>query len=481
MHKRLILLALALGLFDCSRGAKYGAAPIPQPQTVSAWCIDEVNGSDGNSGTTAGNCFQTWHQLNDAIWGCFGSPAGCPRLRQNTTVTFYNAGDATGADPIAVMPSLEAGKYLSLIGVPYGCTADTLRLVAAGGSATRTGLQTATLNTLDAATAGMFLSETTADAGVNSLGWGIAPSGGGTGAVWMWSQPLARTTIPSVLGVLPQEQSNTWANSDAVSYCSLPKAAIYKAKPALEHAGTYSGSAVYISNLNIVSEAPTSDAGAAIAPLNINANVNLYEDYVGRPLFVAGDEDAPGPQYLVNDYFASGVYVEGSSQSTWIAGGTAVGSVVGANVVLDGDTYLQASSNTVASAAGVNSTLATVALQDAATLNILGPTTVAQPGFYDAGVVWSNGPAAPLNVVGNSRLAYSGANTARFVGLSFRLNGQQKACVSNAVLAAACGIALSAATLTGNLDYDAGVEPGCLTAGPAGGGICNMGDSGAGL
>ena len=159
-----------------------------------------------------------------------------------------------------------------------------------------------------------------------------------------------------------------------------------------------------------------------------------------------------------------------------------VGNVVGANIVLDGDTYLQGGGNVLASTSGSYSQIGTVGLMDAAVLNNLGPTTIAATAGYDAAVTWTNGPAAVLNGLGNSRLAYTGAGTARFVGVRVTLNGQQKACVTNAVLAASCNIAFSTTAMTNQLDYDAAVEPGCLTAAlGSGAGFCNMGDSGAGL
>jgi hypothetical protein len=397
---------------------------------------------------------------------------------------------------------METGKYLALVGVPYGCSADTLVNVQPGGSATRIGLQLATLVTLDGGNAGMFLQESTLDASgqssdaaaqVNSLGWGVAPISGNPDAgdassTWMWTQPLSRTVYPGTLNAPPAEQGNVWANSDKVTYCSLPQVAITGAFPQIEHAGPgLTQGSLYISNLNVISEAPAFDSGAlgAAAPMNVNANVNIFESIVGRPVFVGGNADGPAPQYFVNDFFGGDVFVQGGAQPTWIVGGTVLGNIQGSNIILDGDTYLQGSNNVLASAAGSLSNMATVGLADAATVNVLGPTTLATANAYDAASVWSNWGGSlggTINVQGNSRLAYTGAGTTRFSGMVLRLNGQQKACVSNAVLSAACAITLSAAALTAQLDYDAAVEPGCLSAalGPAAG-ICNMGDSGAGL
>lgn len=484
MTKRILLFAAvaAVALSACAKPPatqqRVGAVPIPTPQTVAAWCIDEVNGSDSNVGTTAGNCLKTWHQLYDAVWGCWGSPASCPRLRQNTVITFYNAGDSAGADPITVNPSLETGKYLALVGVPYGCTTDTLANITSGGSSSRTGMQLANLVTLDSGTPGMFLQETTTDAGIKTLGWGIGitPS---SASIMMWTQPLVRTSYPGILNVPPAEQGTTWANGDSVTYCSLPQVALTQIWPVLEHAGPgMTQGSVYVSNLNVVSEPPVADSGASIAPLNINANVQLFENFVARPVFVSGAPDGPAPQYFVNDYFASNVFVQGGAQQTWIVGGTVVGNVQGANIVLDGDTYLQGSGNVLTAAAGNFSNAALVGLADAAVLNMLGPTgEVATVNAYDAGVVWNNGTAGILNVMGNSRVIYpSGQYSAaqRLGGTILRLNGQQKACLSypaNAATTQVCNIALSAAAVSAQLD-DAGIG-GCLTGGQGGGAICN--------
>jgi hypothetical protein len=468
-------------------GHKTGIA-IPTPQTVGAWCVDEINGSDSNSGQSAGNCFKTVHQLNDAIWGCWGSPGGCPRLQQNTIITFYNAGDTGCVDPFILSPSLETGKYLALVGIPSACTSDTLGLVTVGGSATRTGLQLATLSTLDAGAAGMFLQETTVDGGgaeaglggqIKSLGWGIAPavgqlSNGDASAQWMWSQPLSRTSYPGILNTPPAEQGNVWANADPVTYCTLPSVCIEKLAPVLEHAGAgMTNGSLYVSNLKIVAEAPVSDAGLPIAPMNLNANVQLFENYVGRPVFVAGADDGPAPQYFVNNYFASNVFVQGGAQSTWIVGGTVVGNVQGANIVLDGDTYLQGSQNVISPAAGNFSLASTAGLADAAVLNVFGAgTMLGVTNAYDAGQLWNNGTGGIINVMGASRAVYPKGAPGK-LGTVLQLNSQQKACLmypANPATTLVCNLALTPSTLDAAIDNDAGV--GCLGV-PGGGAFCN--------
>src|SRR5215469_10074605 len=105
------------------------AVGIPPPLnpnwSVAAWFVDPQNtttcASDDNSCTSAscgaagsgvGPCL-TWQQINAIRWGCLGSPKGCPRLRQTTTVSFLSS-QTNDSDPVYAFPTIEHGGSLIL-------------------------------------------------------------------------------------------------------------------------------------------------------------------------------------------------------------------------------------------------------------------------------------------------------------------------------------------------------------------------------
>ena len=114
--------------------AASGSNPIiPASWTVPAWSIDPANSilcaSDQNSGTAAtctGGCtgavcasgigpVVTYQEINTHRWGCQGNPIACPRLQQNTVLTFLSS-QAVSVDPVVLTPEVDLGSYVAVVG-----------------------------------------------------------------------------------------------------------------------------------------------------------------------------------------------------------------------------------------------------------------------------------------------------------------------------------------------------------------------------
>jgi hypothetical protein len=106
---------------------------IPSTWTVPSWFIDPANSiacaSDQNSGTSAtcsGGCagsvctsgigpLLTYGALNVQRWGCLGNPPLCPRIRQNTLITFLSS-QPDSSDPVAWLPQVENNAWVAITG-----------------------------------------------------------------------------------------------------------------------------------------------------------------------------------------------------------------------------------------------------------------------------------------------------------------------------------------------------------------------------
>lgn len=106
---------------------------IPPSWTIPNWYIDSANSatcaSDTNSGTAAtctGGCagavctsgigpIVTYGELSVHRWGCLGNPIACPRLQQNTTLTFLS-NQTPNTDPVYFSPSVELGAWAAIVG-----------------------------------------------------------------------------------------------------------------------------------------------------------------------------------------------------------------------------------------------------------------------------------------------------------------------------------------------------------------------------
>ena len=172
MKQFLILVAAVLFCMTCKpqppAPTTFGTTGSPQPiipnsWTVASWFIDPASGNDNNNGTTSGTALKTWHKLNDQIWGCFGSPRGCPRLRQTTTVSFISS-QTDNTDPVYAFPTIENGGSLVILAtLPTATFTGTFTGVTNWSSSCSTGMKVVdSVNSIGVK--GAFIQDTTKSA-----------------------------------------------------------------------------------------------------------------------------------------------------------------------------------------------------------------------------------------------------------------------------------------------------------------------------
>ena len=89
MKKFLLFLAVCVVSSCTPTPTKFGASGgTASPIIPASWTVPCVvyrsgnssgTASDSNNCTTSATACLTWHQINDARWGCQGSPSVCPR------------------------------------------------------------------------------------------------------------------------------------------------------------------------------------------------------------------------------------------------------------------------------------------------------------------------------------------------------------------------------------------------------------------
>jgi hypothetical protein len=441
-----------------------GTTPIiPVSWTTPAWFIDPANSSgtasDSNNCTTSGTACLTWHEINDHRWGCIGSPSGCPRLQQNTTIEWLSS-VVNGNDPVYFLPAVE-GANVILEGVLPTGVAGTLANVTSGGGATRTALELASV-TGGTPAAGSFLVNTTHA----SAAWAYKVS---SGAIWKWSQPMARATPPWSFGSANPEVS-TWANGDSVTlYSGLTSVVLAKIDPILTSLGGGFTAGVYVYNLN-------SFQSGALNPTSVSGPVSFWESSAKTNINYESNTSTVS-NTLINSYFNNALNIISQSAFPWIQGGVICASGSGgglmSGVILDGDVIFvgTATNNNGLAQANTANNLIGTAYCDTNQLGIAsGETDISVQG-YSAAVLWGSGG---INVHSNARLTYptgAGAAVAALKITTIDIEGQTKSCTGipgNSLTTLICNITASAT----NLDSNLGTVTGCLFA-PGAGSICN--------
>lgn len=452
-----------------------GAVPIPQFQQVANWYIDPANATgcasdscSGQSATCAGGnqCpLSTWHQLNDAYWGCLGGPNQCPRLRQNTTITWLSS-TAGNADPVYFFPAVENGAVIQLVGQLPAGTVGALASVTALNRATPQLL----LANSGAAAVGVLVKDTQATH--ISYAWTYALN---SGVIYKMSEPLAPVVIPTQTA--PAELNN-WANTDTdiVYATGLPAVNLANVQPTLVdpiEAGVTTNAGVYIYHL--FDQDPLGAGGASVT--NLNAAVWAIESAFQRSLTINGDNIVA--QNFFNCYFTGSIQGGPANVAMNIIGGviSTTGAVTLQNGYIDGDTIVNASPLITSSGVHGAAGFGTIEVESGKTLTAAGGGAVsATTSSYNSAqaVQWG---AGTLNVASGTRLAYAagaGKAAATFLG-TLNLNGQTKACLSfpaNAATTQVCNVSLTAANVDTNLGAS---NTGCMTGGQAGGALCNGG------
>jgi hypothetical protein len=444
--------------------ASVGGSPvIPSSWTIPAWFIDPANSSgaasDNNPCTTTGLPCLTYQEINVHRWGCAGNPKACPRLRQITTLTWMSS-VVNCTDPVYFDPSLEAGAYANLVGTLPTGVSGTLSNVTSGGGATRTALEAA--QSPGTPTAGSFLVNTTHP----SAAWAHAVS---SGAIWFWTQPMARTTVPVTAFSYPAEV-NTWANGDSVTLytaATLTAACLVDMEATIEDSGASDNAGIiYVTHLLNFAEDATATA-------TTNANIAIQESNSQRATTVNAEGGGSGGlSYFLNDYDGAETAIYGASQFlTYTIGGEYFGLSVNAGQIdndLIANFFLITGFN--ASQANGIGTVLNSAYIAAATIGSFQGTTIMNSGSPQ--VLW--GPGG-MSVAGPAHFTYkSGAGGAV---ASLKITGGIKygatltvGCSeipSSGATTRVCNISTAAATL----DSTFGATAGCLQSGS--GSICN--------
>jgi hypothetical protein len=462
----LALVALTVAGLSCTPSSPahslgmVNAPPIINPSwTAPAWFIDPANSTglanDGaNSGQSASQPLLTWNELNAHRWACsasangidYGSP--CPRLQQNTTITFMSS-QSGFADPVYFAPTLEGGVWVNMVGTPTCATGGALSNVTTGGGATRAALELAQLTVTP--TAGQFLVNTTHP----GAAWAVALS---SGSIWQFSQPLARTVVPQTT---PAELS-TWANVDVANLCTLPSLDVVSVQPIVADNSAAFSNFVYMTNLAV-----TGPVGNGFDHLTVNHGVSMQECSSTREVFGLAQQ-GPFPVYH-NNYLPAGVAGD-------MVGATVSGGVMGNpidnlySIQITGDIVLNGASPLRMQGVGQigNAYVATGAI-----LTPLGNIQAGGALLYSGGVVWGPGT---LNAGGNGRVTYpsgAGSAAAHFTVTTLQINGQTKGCLTfpaNAATTLTCNITVTAANLDTNLGA---TNTGCVSGGGAAAGFCN--------
>ena len=448
--------------------------PFPNEWQTGAWWVDPANvtgcANDNNTGTSA-TCtagtnvgpLASWQGLNVLKWGCRGSPAGCPRLRQNTTITFLSS-HSSNADPVVFVPTLEAGAWAAIVG-NLG-TAQTT--ISSGVLANITAKNRSTPQLLQA-------SVTNGDGGT-----GLAPTGNVpqliintthpsrawtnvvvTGSTYSITEPLVAIAAGAYAGTATEV--DTWANGDVVAVYNPVSVDLVRVAPLVgDNSGSFSNG-VYLETLVAYDPGGATndlvEIGRSVVATDVNfaRSIALQATYSDGPISFSPTNAGWGCiDCWVNGAIVGGPSPYGSPMPA-VFGGRETVNAYGAYV--DYDAIL--ANNSSAYQVG------NVFVISGKTLSFTGSSAITGVG---SGTIWGTGT---VNAAGDCRVSYpAGASkaAATFTGVTLNANGQTKTCLevpSSASAFATCNTTLSAA----NLDTNLGATAGCLV-GP-GAAFCN--------
>lgn len=447
-------------------GAGTVAGVTPASWTVPAWYIDPANGSgtadDGNDCATSSTACMTWGEVN-ARWGCFGNPTACPRLRQNTTITFLSS-QSGDTDPVYFLPAIEHSAYVVLkgnLGTGQQICSTTLGVVTAKNRGTPQ-----LLNTTFASCTNAGIGQLVVNSTHSSRAWIYKSTGGGA---WNISQPVVPNSASSSFVLVPS-LVDTWANGDTVTVYQPPKVNIAKVVPAMVDfdPGTFNN------RLFVYNIAMADPAGAGDGELYMRDQTVVLESSCARSLIAEG---------VTNKFYNSFMEAVLTTTPCLIPSGGAYytcSSVLSGVLSYDGSNFsilrdTQVDGDVIATflVAG-GGQIGTLYSDTGATTFVTAATQVLGTGGYTSGILW--GPGS-VDVIGSSRLTYrtnAGGAAATFVLKgSILINGGNFGCLGNPGAASAyatCNIGVSAA----NLDVNLGAASGCIGT-PNGAAYCNYG------
>ena len=331
--KRLALPALILGstalgsilanqALQSSQATGGPAAWPPASWSVGAWWIDRSNSTtcasdtacNGQSATCAGSgaCpFRTFNHLLNQVWQCFGNPAACPRLRQNTTITFLGPGESggTNTDPLYARWTSENGAQVTVTGtatvVQSGTfTASTAKNVTTGQ------LLNVTLASGTGAAVGALLVNSTRSNSHATLAQLVS------GNNWVVTQPQSTPTIPPSQN--PTE-NNAWTTGDSYTLSTLTNVNVVTVDtPTIDINGAFT-SVTTFETMNIYDPAGAGSDNIVIDPTFVTfQDVNFQRTLVVR----APIESSVGVTSYINSLILGGHFAAiGAAPAYWFGGG----------------------------------------------------------------------------------------------------------------------------------------------------------------
>lgn len=461
-------LAIAWPGSGWSPGPQPIATPIiPTSWTTAAWYIDPANASgcasDLNAGTSS-SCavagagpLLTFQELNVHRWGCAGNPSACPRIRQNTTITFLSS-HTTNADPVYLAPGIENGAKFMLqgtLGAAQQVCSTTLSAVTAKNQATPQ-LLNATFAGADAGCAGLAADQLVANSTHSSRAYIYAPVDAG---VWSISQPLAPVTPPQ--SPFSVTEVNTWASSDSVTVYSPVQINLVYFVPVYVDANA--SPSVY--------QATLWDPNGVAADQAVVGGINIWESQLQRTLVYVNSQ---GPFDVIENSASLG-FVQSFLQAGsfdipfGFYGGIIGTSGSGSNAQMAA-AYVDFDAIFAVSSQIMNLQYGPFYIE---TSQILEAAEAFQYSTFNTPVIWGPGK---VDVISSGHFQYTAgaskaAATFKNTG-GLQINGGTVGCIAkpSAASIGACNTTVSAT----NLDTNLGATSGCIGA-LGGGAFCNFG------
>lgn len=432
----------------------------PSAWTVPHWYVDPANASthasDTNNCTTAVTPCRTYQQINVQRWGCLGNPSGCPRLRQDTTITWLSS-QSDSTDPVYFQPTIENGAQITLEG-----TATTVASVVINGAGfhakNRTTGQQLTANLTATGAVGQLLTNSTHP----SQAWAYKSLGANAFVI---SQPLTAGTT----------EVDTWQSTDTVVEQTLSAVDLVAVRPIFNE---FNGG--FTNLLNITNMVVFDPGGAGIDPFDVGSAVQMSNVNTQRWVHIR-DMDNTGEPTVWSNMAMDGALVQNFQNPLGInLVGLYGGYVTGANLggieliglAVDDDLIL------TGAALGVSAANLIVGV-----VNLDNQTIVLTGASYMSGLstlaFWGAGASSIVDVAGEGRLAYTlgaGQGAATFLNAGgVKLNNTTKGCLGNPN-AATTTFTCNITTATGaNLDTSlGGTVIGCVYQ-PGSAAFCNTG------
>ena len=245
------------------------------------------------------------------VWQCFGNPAACPRLRQNTTITFLGPGESggTNTDPLYARWTSENGAQATVTGtatvVQSGTfTASTAKNVTTGQ------LLNVTLASGTGAAVGALLVNSTRSNSHATLAQLVS------GNNWVVTQPQSTPTIPPSQN--PTE-NNAWTTGDSYTLSTLTNVNVVTVDtPTIDINGAFT-SVTTFETMNIYDPAGAGSDNIVIDPTFVTfQDVNFQRTLVVR----APIESSVGVTSYINSLILGGHFAAiGAAPAYWFGGG----------------------------------------------------------------------------------------------------------------------------------------------------------------